>query len=66
MNPYEDYFVRVDQMFNGNWRVRMLSKVTLVPVPLERPSLFKTRQAAWDAAQALGRWFSIDVEEIVG
>lgn len=63
MNPYEDLFVRIDQMFNGDWRVQVLSKFTLAPMPLERPSRFKTRQAAWDAAQALGKWFSIDVEE---
>ena len=63
-NPYQDYVVRIDQMFNGDWRIQFVDKVTLQPVPLERPSLFKTRTTAWEAAQTLAKWIDVEVEEV--
>lgn len=62
-NPYAGHIVRIDQMFNGDWRVQFVDPNGKV-IQGERPSLFKTRQNAWHAAQGLAKWFSVEIEEV--
>lgn len=62
-NQYEGHCVRIDHMFNGDWRVQFIDEVGKV-IAGERPSLFKTRESAWHAAQGLAKWFNVEIEEV--